>query len=129
MSSRQDVIDRHFDKLCDRISVFVESQEAFNFGAAIAAFVRDVAFSFILGKNYKSLNKDDFDEAIVIASSGSGQIWRLTKHMRFIGPMLKSIPIGWIIKYSDHGTNLFFLSLYEGRIFFLLFAMAQYLVH
>ncbi|XDG06281.1 hypothetical protein ABKA04_005896 [Annulohypoxylon sp. FPYF3050] len=71
--NRQDMIDRHLGKLCDRIFAFAESHETFNFGAAITAFARDVAFDFILGKNYGSLDKDDFDEAMVAASSGSGQ--------------------------------------------------------
>lgn len=108
VSSRQDMIHWHMGKLCNRISIFAESQETFNFGAAITAFARDVAFDFILGKSYKSLDKDDFDEAMVTATSGSGQVWRVSKHLRFIGPMLKSIPIDLIIKYGDHGTKLFF---------------------
>lgn len=108
VSSRQYMIDKHLDKLCDRISVFAESRETFNFGAAITAFVRDVAFDFIPGKSYKSLDHDDFDEVMVTASSGSGQVWRASKHLRFIGPMLKSVLIDWIIKYGDHGTKLFF---------------------
>ena len=74
VSGHQDMIDQHLDKLCDRISVFAESCETFNFGAAITAFVRDVAFDFILGKSYKSLDHDDFDEVMVAASSGSGQV-------------------------------------------------------
>ncbi|KAI1121324.1 trichodiene oxygenase [Nemania abortiva] len=111
--SRQGIINRHMDKLCDRISAFAETHQAFNLGAAITAVVRDVAFDFILGKNYMSLDKDDFDEAMVTASSGSGQVWRMTKHMRFIGPMLKSVPIDWIVKHGDHGTKLFFRFLKE----------------
>ncbi|KAI1441145.1 cytochrome P450 [Annulohypoxylon stygium] len=62
--NRQDMIDRHLGKLCDRIFAFAVSRETFNFGAAITAFARDVAFDFILGKNYGSLDKDDFDEAM-----------------------------------------------------------------
>lgn len=106
--NRQDMIDRHLGKLCDRIFAFAVSRETFNFGAAITAFARDVAFDFILGKNYGSLDKDDFDEAMVAASSGSGQVWRLSKHLRFVEPILKSLPIDWIIEHGDHGTKLFF---------------------
>ncbi|KAI0428311.1 cytochrome P450 [Xylaria sp. FL1042] len=113
VSSRQDIIDRHMSKLYGRISVFAESRKIFNLGAALTAVVRDIAFDFILGKNYGSLDKDDFDEAMVAATSGSGQVWRATKHMRFIGPVLKSVPIDWIIKYGDHGTKLFFRFLKE----------------
>ncbi|KAI0970397.1 cytochrome P450 [Xylaria arbuscula] len=92
---------------------FFSKAKPFNLGAAITAVIRDIAFDFILGKNYKSLDKDDFDEAMVSATSGSGQVWRATKHIRFIGPMLKSVPIDWIIKYSDHGTKLSFRFLKE----------------
>ncbi|KAI0506709.1 trichodiene oxygenase [Xylaria bambusicola] len=113
VSSRQSVINRHMDKLCDRISAFAESHRTFNLGAAITAAVRDVAFDFILDKNYRSLDKDDFDEPMVMASSGSGQVWRVSKHMRFIAPILRAVPIDWIIKYGNHGTKLFFRFLKE----------------
>ncbi|KAK8097797.1 uncharacterized protein PG998_013283 [Apiospora kogelbergensis] len=102
------MIEGYLEKLCGRISAFVESGEQFNFGAAITAFTRDMAFDFILGKSCKSLDADDFNEVMLSATRGSGQVWRLGKHLRFIGPMLKAMPIDWVIKYGDHVTKIFF---------------------
>ncbi|RYP40757.1 hypothetical protein DL767_001475 [Monosporascus sp. MG133] len=113
VNSCSDMIEGYLDKLCDRISTYVESRETFNFGAAITAFTRDVAFDFILGKSYKSLDADDFNEVMLSATRGSGQVWRVGKHLRFIGPMLKAMPIDWVIKYGDHVTKIFFRFLKE----------------
>ncbi|KAI1113889.1 cytochrome P450 [Nemania sp. NC0429] len=59
--SRQEMLERYLDELCARIFAFADG-ETFNFGAAITALTRDVAFDFILGKRYKSLYADDFDQ-------------------------------------------------------------------
>lgn len=91
----------------------LKTGETLNFGAAITAFTRDVAFEFILGKSYKSLDADDFDEAMLSATRGSGKIWRLGKHIRFVGPFLKAVPTDWVIKYGDHVTQIFFRFLKE----------------
>ncbi|KAK8046184.1 cytochrome P450 [Apiospora saccharicola] len=108
VASRVDMIAGHLEKLCGRISAFVESGEQFNLGAAITAFTRDVAFDFILGKSYRSLDAEDFDEVMLSATRGSGQVWRLGKHLRFVGPMLKAMPVDWVIKYGEHVTKIFF---------------------
>ncbi|KAI1329342.1 cytochrome P450 [Xylariaceae sp. FL0255] len=113
VSNRIDMIKQHLDKLCGRITSFAEAGEAFNLGAAVTAFVRDVAFDFILGKNYQNLDKNDFDVHMVTASSGSGQMWRLTKHVRFIGPLMKSIPMDWLIKHVEGDMKLFFQFMME----------------
>ncbi|KAI0407025.1 cytochrome P450 [Xylaria palmicola] len=113
VNSRQEMLERYLDKLCSRIDAFVEMGETFNFGAAITAFTRDVAFDFILGKSYKSLDADDFNEVMLSATRGSGQVWRLGKHIRFIGPFLKAVPTDWVIKYGDHVTQIFFRFLKE----------------
>ncbi|KAI1170436.1 trichodiene oxygenase [Nemania sp. FL0916] len=106
--SRQEMLERYLDKLCARISAFANTGQTFNLGAAITAFTRDVAFDYILGKSYRSLDADDFDEVMLSATRGSGQFWRLGKHMRFIGPMLKALPTDWVIKHGDHVTKIFF---------------------
>ncbi|KAI0110396.1 cytochrome P450 [Nemania sp. FL0031] len=113
VNNRVDIIEKHLGKLSDRITKFAGSDETFNLGAAITAFVRDVAFDFILDKNYKSLDKEDFDVHMVTASSGSGQIWRLTKHIRFVGPLMKSIPMDWLVKHVEGDMKLFFQFMIE----------------
>ncbi|OTB06228.1 hypothetical protein M426DRAFT_72312 [Hypoxylon sp. CI-4A] len=66
VNNHHDMIHRHLEELYGRISVFIESREVFNFGAAVTALARDVTFNFILGKNYGSLDADDFDEAMIV---------------------------------------------------------------
>ncbi|KAI0146123.1 trichodiene oxygenase [Xylariaceae sp. FL1272] len=113
VNNQVDMIEQHLAKLCDRITKFADSGDTFNLGAAVTAFVRDVAFEFILDKNYKGLDKEDFDFHMVTASSGSGQIWRLTKHVRFAGPLIKSIPIDWLVKHVEGDIKLFFQFMIE----------------
>ena len=85
-----DVIKRNMHKLCDRISALADAWRAFDLGTAIPAVVRDVAFDFILGRNDMSVEKED-------SMGRSRQVWQTTKHLRFIGPMLKCVPIDWLI--------------------------------
>ncbi|KAI1827638.1 cytochrome P450 [Xylaria intraflava] len=115
VNSRQETITRYLDKLCGRISAFAEAGESktFNFGASITAFARDVAHDFILGKSYGSLDADDFNVAMTAATSGSGRMWRVGKHLRFFVPMMKAIPISLIMKYGDHATKIFFTFMKE----------------
>ncbi|KAI0391547.1 cytochrome P450 [Xylariaceae sp. FL0594] len=113
---------KHLEKLCGRLSAAATPKEDrkaggphLNLGAAITAFVRDVANDFVLGKSYNSLERDDFDEAMVATSIGSGQVWRLTKHVRFVAPLLMSIPPSWIMKVGDHGIKVFYRHIEETR--------------
>lgn len=108
MLSQQDLIWRNLDTLCDRIVKFAGSTTAINLGAAISAFTRDVSTEFILGKNYNSLHHEDFNVGMTNVFQDSGYIWRVTKHVKWFGPTLKSIPIDWVMKTADDGTKGFF---------------------
>lgn len=108
IAAHQDMIHRHLDKLCDRFSKFYHSNTQFNFGASITALARDVANDFILGKSYNSLEHEDFDIDMTIASQGGASMWRLTKHVRFVAPLMMSLPIDWVIKIADQRTKIFF---------------------
>lgn len=91
----------HVDKLCDRLAKCAESDEIIDFGAAVTALARDVAFDFILAKSTHSLDQKDFDVDILQVVRGGGALWRLSKHVRFVLPLLNSIPLDWAIKTSD----------------------------
>ncbi|RYO91541.1 hypothetical protein DL764_008276 [Monosporascus ibericus] len=108
VASRQDQIRKHLYKLRVRLSKFAVSRQTINLGAALTAFTRDVANEFILGKAYNCLDRDDFDIAQLTASQGAGHIWRLSKHIRWVAPALRAIPVDWIMKYGDNDTKLFF---------------------
>lgn len=108
MLNRQDIIQQHINKLCDRLSVYAASGQVVNLGAAITALTRDVVNEFILNKNYNSLGQDDFDIAQLIAAQGAGKMWRLSKHVRWVAPTVRSIPVDWMIKSGDEGMRAFF---------------------
>ncbi|KAF4633285.1 hypothetical protein G7Y89_g4836 [Cudoniella acicularis] len=108
VADQQDLIRRNVKKLCDRISKFSRSKKTINLGAASSAFTRDISTEFLLGRNYHSLDHEDFDVGMTNVFQGSGHIWRVTKHIHWFGPTMKSIPVGWIMKVADDGTKAFF---------------------
>ncbi|RYP45735.1 hypothetical protein DL768_007976 [Monosporascus sp. mg162] len=116
VASQQDQIRKHLQKLRERLSKFVVSRQTFNLGAALTAFTRDVANEYILGKAYNSLGRDDFDNAQLTASQGSGHMWRLSKHIPWVAPTLRAIPVDWIMKFGDNDTKLFFSHLQAKRL-------------
>lgn len=70
VSSRQDMIQSHVDKLCDRLTKSAGSDEIIDLGAAVTAMVRDIAFEFILAKSTNSLDQQDFDVDILQVVQG-----------------------------------------------------------
>lgn len=70
--SRQYLIRRNIDKLCDRISRFVGLETTVNLGAATSAFTQDISSEFILGKSYNSLDRKDFDIGMTNVFQGAG---------------------------------------------------------
>ena len=108
VASGQNLIRRNVDTLCDRISRFVDLKTTINLGTALSAYTRDVSTEFIIGKTYNSLDQEDFDVGMTNVFQNSGHIWRITKHVRWFGPTLKSIPLDWVMKTADEGTKAFF---------------------
>lgn len=106
VTGRQHLIQQNVDKLCRRLSEFPETA-VFNLGAAVSAFTRDTANEFIVGKQYNELQERDFGVALSHASQGGGVMWRTTKHIRWFGPAIRSLPIDWVLKVADDGTKAF----------------------
>ncbi|KAJ4422561.1 hypothetical protein N0V82_002789 [Gnomoniopsis sp. IMI 355080] len=106
VAARQDLVQRNIDKLCGRIAEFPETA-VFNLGAAISAFTRDTAHEFITGKQYNELDEKDFGVLLSHASQGGGMMWRTTKHVRWFGPTIRSLPISWVMKSGDEGIKAF----------------------
>ena len=107
VSARQHILRQNVDKLAARVSALAGSGTAFNLGAAISAFTRDVTNEFITGKAYNELELDDFGIDLSIASQGAGVFWRTTKFIRWFGPSIRAIPIDWALKMADEGTKSF----------------------
>ncbi|KAH8768275.1 trichodiene oxygenase, partial [Diaporthe sp. PMI_573] len=106
VASRQDMIHGFANKLCDRIAQFEGS--TVNITAAVSAFTRDVAMQFVLSKDYRNLDNQDFGVEMTNVLQSSGAIWRVTKHVRWLGPLMKSLPLDWVEKAGDAGTKAFF---------------------
>lgn len=107
-TARQDMIQRHITKFCDRAHQLAISGATFDLGAAINALTRDIGNEFIIGKSYNSLDRDNFDAPMVVAGEGGGEMWRLSKHVRFVAPLMTSIPVDWVLKTAEENVQVFF---------------------
>ncbi|KAK2592328.1 hypothetical protein QQS21_009986 [Conoideocrella luteorostrata] len=107
VNRRQEIVQRAAAKLCQRISEFSGSSRTINLSHAVSAFTLDVGSEFILAKSYNNLDVQDFNAAMTGVSESFGSIWRVTKHVRWIGPFMKSLPLSFIERISDDGTKAF----------------------
>lgn len=108
VAARHDIVERDVHKLCDRVAQFAARGSIINLGIALSALTRDVACEFTLNKKYDFLGKEDFDIGMTNALQAGGHIWRITKHVPWFGPAMKSIPPNLLMKMADEGTKGFF---------------------
>lgn len=110
VANKQSMISKHVDALCDVLSSIAEREPSHtvDLGAAVTALAHDVGFDFILGKHYSSVESQDFNVSIQHATQGAGPLWRLTKHVGLVFPILNSIPLDWAMKISDDNMKHFF---------------------
>lgn len=108
VDSRERMIQYHVDKLCNRLAKEAERGTVIDLGAAVTALAHDVAFDFLLAKKQNSLDQDDFDVSILQVVQGGGALWRITKHVGFVLPLLNSIPPDWAMRISDEKMKSFF---------------------
>ncbi|KAK0625349.1 cytochrome P450 [Bombardia bombarda] len=115
----QGMVRAKVERLCERVGGFAAgggtaTEEEKNgekivldLDAAISAFQRDVSTGFVLGKSYDDLEKEDFAVGMAHFSQGLGRMWRMTKHLRWYGPLMLSIPRDWLIQYADERAAQF----------------------
>lgn len=108
MTRRQELIDAQIRKLTDRLGDHVRSETKVDISAALSALTRDIATEYILGRNYHDLDKEDFNEGMTDVLQSSGAMWKITKHARWFGAMMKSLPLDFVEKIGDAGTKAFF---------------------
>ncbi|KAI0517465.1 cytochrome P450 [Xylaria bambusicola] len=110
VAAKSDIISRLVEQLCTRIDEFADesSMTKLSLSAAISALTRDVATEFILGKRYKNLEVQDFNQSLAIILQNSGSLWRITKHLRWYGPLMQSIPMWLVERTADQGVRNFF---------------------
>ncbi|CAJ2512682.1 Uu.00g008010.m01.CDS01 [Anthostomella pinea] len=105
------VIGSMTEKLCRRLSA-LPSGETINLGNAISALTRDIATEVLIGGSFNHLEADDFHAELATLQQNGGEIWRTTKHIRWFGPLMQSLPLSVVEKLGDKGL-LNFLSYIE----------------
>ncbi|KAI0431076.1 cytochrome P450 [Xylaria sp. FL1042] len=111
VAAKSDIIQRLVDRLCSRFDEFADESSAarLSLSAAISALTRDVATEFVLGKNHNNLEVKDFNAGLAVLFQNSGSVWRITKHLPWYGPLLKSLPVpAWLVQRADDGVKAFF---------------------
>ncbi|KAK5626632.1 hypothetical protein RRF57_002347 [Xylaria bambusicola] len=111
VNAHQNMIQMYADKLCRRISEYTNT--TFDLGAASLAFTQDVANEFIMKKTYGSLDREDFDVAMLVVLQGAGKVWRLNKHLRWYGHLLKALPLSLLSRIAGDTLTNFLLRLHE----------------
>ena len=107
VASRQHIIRANLNKLCARIAKYDEEEKSLNLGTAISAFTGDVATEYVVGKSYDNLEREDFGRDMTNVLQSSGAIWRLTKNVRWLGPVMKALPLGFMEVVGDEGMRAF----------------------
>ncbi|KAH8592759.1 cytochrome P450 [Bisporella sp. PMI_857] len=106
VASQQGLIRRNIIKLCDQILNFSKSKLTINLGAVISAFARDASTEFILGRNYNSLDREDFNFGMMNVFQDYGHIWRVTKHIMWFGPIMMTQKASWwlhrLLQMQEH---------------------------
>ena len=107
VASRQDTIRIRVKNLQARMDNAAASKSVFNLAAALSATTTDVATEYILGKSYDNLGRTDFNQNFMNMLQASGGMWRVTKHIRFFGPMLKAMPLSMLERIGDADVKAF----------------------
>ncbi|KAI0595140.1 trichodiene oxygenase [Biscogniauxia sp. FL1348] len=115
VAGKQNILKELVEKLCQRIDAVSGTQKTINLGHAISAFTRDASTNFIVGKSYNNLDKEDFNQAMTKTIVGLGMLWRITKHIRWVGPLLLSLPTSIAKAIGDEGNKAFFVFLENSR--------------
>ncbi|KAI1504042.1 trichodiene oxygenase [Biscogniauxia marginata] len=115
VASKQQIIKELVDKLCQRIDAVSGTDKTINLGIAVSAFTRDASTNFIIGKSYNNLEREDFNQAMTKTIVGLGMMWRVTKHIRWVAPLLLSLPTSVAKAIGDEGNKAFFVFLENSR--------------
>jgi len=119
VSHKQDIVAKLVSKLCRRLDDFAD----FNRGAdaarlklapAISSFTRDVATEFLFGENHNNIDHPDFNPGLTTVLQASGGIWRISKHIRWYGKVMKSLPLSLVERLSDDNGKAFLVFLKVG---------------
>ncbi|KAI0972475.1 trichodiene oxygenase [Xylaria arbuscula] len=93
VTRKQELLKRNLDRLVGRLDGFVTSRKRLNLNDALSAFARDVSAEFMLGRCPGNLDHDDFNARMTQATLALTKLWMVTKHFRWVGGTLMSLPI------------------------------------
>ncbi|KAI1323784.1 cytochrome P450 [Xylariaceae sp. FL0255] len=105
VTNRQAIIYRNVTKLCDRLKEYAGSTtRPLSLRALTSCYTQDVGTEYILGKSHNTLETSNLDLETAYIAKGSG-IWRITKHIRWFGPAMKSLPISLHERMASDGMK------------------------
>ncbi|CAI6306864.1 unnamed protein product [Periconia digitata] len=107
VGTQQEMMDRSIIILRERLSEFAATGGTVDLGAATSACTRDIACEFLMDKAYENLRKEDFSVQITNMLQQGGSVWRITKHVPWFGPLMRSISPSIMTKIADDGTTAF----------------------
>ncbi len=107
VAKRQDIVRTHVNKLCSRISDAAALGNEFDLGDALAATGTDIGTEYILGKSFNNLDRAYFNSDMTNMIRSHGGMWRTTKHLPFLGPILLAMPLSVLERISGDDTKEF----------------------
>ncbi len=107
VARRQDVVRACVNKLHRRISDAAAQENVFELGDALAATGTDIGTEYILGKSFNNLDRVDFNRPMTNMIRSHGGMWRTTKHVPFLGPILLAMPLDMLEKISGEDAKEF----------------------
>ena len=107
------IVQKHVQKLSDRIDEYVTLGSVLNLGVAYNALIGDSVTEYVLGTSYDSLDMEDFNQGMVERLQGWGLIWRVSKHVPWLQPLLLSMPTFLVKKLNSGPQAKAFMDFHE----------------
>ncbi|KAL9112104.1 MAG: hypothetical protein Q9227_003481 [Pyrenula ochraceoflavens] len=107
VANKQSMIHSRVEKLRTRIEHLAAGEAVFNLSAAVTAYTIDISTEFVMARSYNCLDHSDFNEPLMNMLQASGAMWRASKHLRFLGPMMKAMPLRILEKSGDPAIRAF----------------------
>jgi len=65
----------------------------------------DIATGYTMGQSYNNLDRDDFNTSMTKMLQAAGILWRVPKHVTFLGPMMRLMPPALVQKIGNQSTT------------------------
>jgi cytochrome P450 len=101
VNKRMDLIQGKMDKFRALLDGYASSQSVLHLGNAYSALTIDIATVFIMGAGFDSLSHPNFNAGMTRALQGAGDLWRTSKHITFLGHLMRLIPLKYVAKFAD----------------------------